>query len=202
MRSQSLIAVCMVFLAACGEGPVQEPPQSDSPEKVDSVIPTAPAPESQQPAAHNPFPALDVQAAWKAELESDCAQDTPAATLASFDMTGDGKPERICWRVFKAEPVGEYVDVVVVREGARRQSAYILLPADGSVQEAVCPSDNYAIRPDEWTNASRREAYGIPEDWPKVGLTISNDCDPVHLFWPNDADSGPDNWVRFYFARM
>ena len=202
----SLAVAAVTVLAACGDSSAPAPssasvletdPPLSGPGAALPVV-EAPAP-AQQPSA---YPALDVQAAWKSELEAACASDTPTTETASFDMTGDGRPERICWRIIKAPPTGEYVDIVVVHEGARRQSAYMLLPAHGGLQEAVCPSDAYAVAPDEWTDAGRREVYGIPEDWPKLGLTVSNDCDPVHLFWPNDADSGPDNWVRFYFARM
>jgi len=205
----SLAVTAAIILAACSDASVPassnasaletDPPPSEPRTSLPVVEAPTPAVAVQRPSA---FPALDVQAAWKAELEAACASDAPTTEATSFDMTGDGKAERICWRVIKAPPAGEYLDIVVVHEGVRRQSAYMLLPADGSVQNAVCPSKNYTVSPAEWTSAGGREDYGIPEDWPELGLTIGNECDAVHLFWPNDADSSADSEVPFYFARL
>ncbi len=200
-----LAVAAAIVLAACSDASVPAPPnasarETDPPSEPGSSTPVveAPAP-AQRP---NVFPTPDVQAAWKVELETACASDAPTTEVASFDMTGDGKPERICWRVIKAPPAGEYLDITVLHEGAPRQSAYMLLPADGSVQNAVCPSEHYTVSPAEWTSADGRKDYGIPEDWPELGLTIGNDCDSVHLFWPNNVDSGSGSEVPFYFARL
>jgi hypothetical protein len=201
-----IASLAAIVLAACGDA--NAPAPSDASAREPDPLPSEPGastPVVEAPAPAQPpsvFPASDVQAAWKAELQAACASDAPTIEVASFDMTGDGKPERICWRVIKASPAGEYLDIAVLHEGVRRQSAYMLLPADGSVQNGVCPSENYTVSPTEWTSAEGREDYGIPVDWPELGLTIGNECDSVHLFWPNNADSGAGSEVPFYFARL
>jgi hypothetical protein len=197
----------LAALLACAAGGCDQPraapsvaSESAAPPPTQASFPEVPPPSA---GASRIFPSSDVQAGWKAQLESLCAAGDVSLQRADFDVTGDGKAERICWRVVNGPPIGDYVDIVVVHDGARRQSAYLLLPANGGVQEAVCPGGPYSVTPEKWTDAEMREIYGIPSDWPKLGLTISGEeCDPVQLFWPDDADKFEDNGVLFLFARL
>ena len=195
----------MLLLAACGaQAPAAPVETVEAAPSAPAVAPPAAEPVTEaEPPEPRYFPETDVQRAWKAELEAQCAKDKPDTRVESFDVTGDGKPERICWRMVSGPPNGEYLDLLVMHEGQRRESGYFLLAVNGAVQEGVCPGDHYSITPEDWASADKREFMGIPDDWPRLGLLVSGGpCDPVSLLWPQDTSQYDATEVLFYFARL
>jgi hypothetical protein len=186
-------------LIACGVSACGEPPQ-----KIDRPVEAArvePAPVS-RPAPEPPkiLPPLDVQERWAKDLRALCSANDASLQRASIDITGDKEAERICWRKLDAKPNGEYLDVIALHEdGARTQSAYLLLPVNAGVQDGICMGDSYTVTAEDWSDAEKRENVGIPDDWPELGVTVhGGECDPPYLFWPAGETAEE---LSFLFAR-
>jgi hypothetical protein len=194
---RAALAFCLI---ACGASACGEPPPKAEP-PVEAVK-AEPAPVA--PPVHKPpkiLPPLDVQEKWAKDLRALCSANDASVQRASIDVAGDTEAEQICWRKFDGEPNGEYVDVIALhKDGARTQSAYFLLPVNAGVQDGICMGDSYSVTAEDWSDAERRENVGIPDDWPKLGITVhGGECDPPHLFWPTGETAEE---ISFLFARL
>ena len=174
---------------------------SSAPASIVAVAAETDSDASQASASVAPQPS-DVQFdRWKSEMALACGAVTSAVKTAHFDVNGDGLPDTICWRVIKTKDYGDFFDLQATVQTAKAgtQTAYIILPVNGSDQGGVCgPIEALSATQVLWTR-KQFEDMG----WDYIGpmsIEISgSDCDPPWLFWPKAA-KGKE--VEFEFARL
>ncbi|WP_155913440.1 hypothetical protein [Asticcacaulis sp. AC466] len=207
MKPVALTLACALALVGCQQrDETAGPPQVQVSVSSTStpVMSSAPAPTPLRTVVR-PQPTAAVYADWHADLSAGCGDGSRSVRRQHFDVNGDGLPDTVCWQTVRDATYGDFVQVMaqVDRPNGDKESAYIILAANGGRQAALCNADGVAVRQTLW---ARGETKAVTERGVDAGfngpiaITLTDGkCGPVSLFWPRDA--GADE-ARFTLLRI